>query len=233
MNLNFRIEHYGSVDSTNDIVRERHEAGEPPGLIVRADEQTIGRGRSGRRWESPKGNLYTSILLKPDVPGPQLPSLSLVIAVCLAEAIGPKARLKWPNDVLIEGSKTAGILLETVDDCIIAGIGVNVASHPPQSLYPTTHLRAEGLEATPSELLNALLSRLRIYIPLWQRHGFTAILPHWLERGPKPGEWIRVRDSGQLLDAQFVGLSPTGGLEVRNDDKIVSYNSAEIIISAI
>ena len=138
----FRLLDLATVGSTNDVVRGLAEAGEPAGLFVRAERQTAGRGRHGRSWQSPPGNLYASLLLRPTRPPAEVASLSLVAALALAEAIERVSggriapRLKWPNDLQIDGAKLAGILLEMAADgqggCawLIMGIGVNVGWAP-------------------------------------------------------------------------------------------------------
>ncbi len=116
--ITFTVETLGAVASTNDLLHERARAGADEGLVIRAEAQTAGRGRHGRSWVSPTGNLYASLLLRPLRPLDEAASLSLVIALSLAEALtqlGPQAnlspRLKWPNDVRLSGAKIAGILL--------------------------------------------------------------------------------------------------------------------------
>jgi biotin-[acetyl-CoA-carboxylase] ligase BirA-like protein len=136
----FRLLDLATVGSTNDVARNLAEAGEPAGLFVRAERQTAGRGRHGRSWQSPPGNLYASLLLRPTRPPAEVASLSLVAALALAEAIERVSngriapRLKWPNDLQVKAAKLAGILLEMSADgrggCawLIMGIGVNLGA---------------------------------------------------------------------------------------------------------
>ena len=112
----------------------------PPGTVVMAETQTAGRGRYGRTWQSPKGNLYMSLVL-PDM-GKNTPYIAFLTAVAVADSLPDfNVSLKWPNDVLLDGKKLAGILVERVGDKIIVGIGVNVISNPTENvLYPTASL---------------------------------------------------------------------------------------------
>ena len=138
----YRLLAYEQIDSTNEEAKRLAAAGAPAGTLVWAGEQLAGRGRRGRGWASPPGNLYVSLLLRPACPPAQACQLNFVAAVALAEAVsallpaGAGVALKWPNDVLVGGAKVSGILLEAsaaLDrsiDWLVIGAGVNIASHP-------------------------------------------------------------------------------------------------------
>ena len=176
------------TDSTNSEARRRAEAGAPDGLAVVARRQTTGRGRRGRRWESPEGNLYVSLLLRPDRPLAEAALLSFVAAVALGEAVAamlpPEAPIafKWPNDLLVGGAKCAGMLLESSAagagrlDWLIVGVGVNLASHPEGLPYPATDLAAAGAPApTPDAALETFLERFAHWRDIWSRRGFAPV----------------------------------------------------------
>jgi len=159
-----------SVESTNDEAKRRAERGAADGTVVCARAQTAGRGRRGRRWSSPEGNLYVSIILRTDKPPAEAAQLSLATGLALAEALegllpeGVTVRCKWPNDVLVDGCKIAGILLESSGaarvDWIVVGCGVNVVSHPDLAAYPATDLSAAGCDGvTVERVLEALKDR--------------------------------------------------------------------------
>ncbi len=153
----FDVRHYESLGSTNDEARRLADAGAAHGTVVAAREQTAGRGRVGRSWVSPPGNLYLSVLLRLDLPPARRAELSFVAALAvfdLVDAVLPGSRvmLKWPNDVLVEDAKISGILVEQADAATIVGIGVNVAHCPADTPYPATSL---------AEHLSSLSPRLR------------------------------------------------------------------------
>lgn len=218
----FAIEHYPSLASTNDLVRERALGGEPEGLVARAEIQTKGRGRHGRSWASPTGNLYFSMLLRPGRPLAEAATLSLVIGLSLADTIAvdvPGPELKWPNDVMVGGAKLAGILLESVIigagvPVIVAGIGVNVASCPKDLPYPATSLAALGADLRPEALLERFLGAFGPDYDRWRAGGFPAVRERWLGRAHGRGRYARVRDGDRLIDGRFVDVDPEGRLVI-------------------
>jgi BirA family biotin operon repressor/biotin-[acetyl-CoA-carboxylase] ligase len=226
----FRRLHLDEVTSTSDVARDLAEQGEEAGLFVTADLQTAGRGRMGRLWQSPPGNLYASLILRPQVPLAQASSLSLVVALALAEAVADlsgglvEPRVKWPNDVLVGGAKAAGILLEGTADgrggCVwlVAGIGVNVRWSPPagELPYPTTHLAAQnGLAAlTATALLEELAGPLRRRLMAWEAGGFALLRDAWLARAHRLGEIIELKVGEGIVRGRFVDIDTTGALRL-------------------
>ena len=154
---------------------------DPEGAVVVADEQTEGRGRLGRRWLAPAGtSLLVSVLLRPDVEPARLPELSLVAGRACAEAItevaGLETKVKFPNDVLVQGRKAAGILAEASEGRVVLGVGVNVSQEagqlPAEARTPATSLLLEtGREIDRAELLVALLERLERRYDEWLGAG--------------------------------------------------------------
>ena len=214
------------VDSTNDEARRMAEAGAPPGLVVLAAQQTSGRGRHGRAWASPVGNLYASVLLRVDGPLAASAQLSFVAGLALADALlrhapdGIEPRLKWPNDVLIGRAKVAGILLESVGKAngaaaasVIVGTGVNIVSSPRETPYPATSLVEQGFAAiTPRALLGAYLRALDHWLRQWREAGFADVRAAWCARGFGLGERIRLRLAREELLGRFVDVTPGGTL---------------------
>ena len=145
----FEVRTYESLGSTNDEARRLAQAGAAHGTVVAARQQTAGRGRVGRVWVSPPGNLYLSVLLRLDRPPARLAELSFVAALAVADMVdaflppGIRAALKWPNDVLVRGAKISGILVEQTEAATLLGIGVNVAHCPVDTPYPATSLACE------------------------------------------------------------------------------------------
>ncbi len=212
--------------STNDEVMARARQGEEEGLWLRADRQIGGRGRQGRSWRSPPGNLYASTLvrLRPDDPPPA--SLALVAALALHDAVdatlppgAPRPTLKWPNDLLIEGAKLSGILLERDGDAVVVGTGVNLAHHPSDIDRPATSFAAFGPPPTPDDFLQLLAQCFSNRLALWRDEGLPAIRAAWLERAYPEGTPIAVHDAdGEPLKGQFAGLDDNGSLLLRLAD---------------
>jgi BirA family biotin operon repressor/biotin-[acetyl-CoA-carboxylase] ligase len=206
-----------TVGSTNDEASRLADAGAPEGTVVWSREQTGGRGRRGRRWASPVGNLYTSTILRPACPAAQAAELGFVAALAVADMVpeGRQTRVKWPNDVLVDGGKIAGILLESaVGETgrvlhVVAGIGVNVGFAPrlPDMRYPGAALGGT-VEAALEKLVNALARRLAD----WRRDGFAAVRAAWLAKAGPLGAEVDVRLGDELVRGRFAGLDVEGAL---------------------
>jgi BirA family biotin operon repressor/biotin-[acetyl-CoA-carboxylase] ligase len=227
MSLAFRIEQVAEIDSTNEACRLRALAGEPAGLVIRADRQSAGRGRRGRFWASPTGNLYASLLLRPERPVSEAAALGFAAVVALgdvAEALLPASAVvqhKWPNDLLVNGRKVSGVLLETQagsgvrPDFLILGIGVNVASHPADTPYPATNLQGEGAAPiSPQALLERFLVAFAPLCGRWEAEGFAALLPAWRRRAAGLGGQIEVRLERETVSGIFKDLEPDGALRL-------------------
>lgn len=225
MSISFRIEQVAEIDSTNEACRLRALAGEAAGLVIRADRQTAGRGRRGRHWSSPQGNLYASILLRPDRPASEAAALGFAAVMAIGDVaqtlLPPGARIqhKWPNDLLIDGSKASGILLEAQPGFVVLGIGVNIASHPAETPYPATDLIAAGAApTTPQAVLERLLTAFAPLYKNWEGAGFAALLPAWRQRAASLGETIEVRLERETLTGTFLDLEPDGTLRLGRSD---------------
>ncbi len=213
-----------SVGSTSDEARNLAENGAPAGTIVWAKQQTAGRGRRGRVWNSPIGNLYCSVIVRPPVRPTMAAQLSFVTALALGEGIreflpsGAAVQYKWPNDVLIDGKKFAGILLESqigeegMLDWVLIGTGVNVGSFPSDTERPATSLNQAGAELSVVDVLTAYAQSLWSWFALWQRDGFGPIRETWLGRAAGLGEAIEVRLPNEILSGTFDALDTSGSL---------------------
>jgi BirA family transcriptional regulator, biotin operon repressor / biotin---[acetyl-CoA-carboxylase] ligase len=193
--------------------------GAPEGLWLRAVEQTAGRGRLGRTWVSPPGNLYASTIvrLRPTDPSPA--TLALVASVALDEtlrAYGAAPWIKWPNDLFIGDAKLTGILLERSGDAVVVGIGVNLAHHPEGLDRAVTSLAAEGVPAPePEVFLRDLATAFERWLGTW-RSGLEAVRQRWLERAHPIGTALSVRLPDQRpLEGLFDGLDQEGALRLR------------------
>lgn len=226
----FRFEAHESVGSTNSLCFERARDGNPGNLWIRSDIQTEGRGRRGRDWASPVGNLFASLLLVNPEPAARIGELPLAAAVALAEAVDKAAgtlqlvKLKWPNDLLVEGAKLSGILLEaeTLSDgrqAVVLGFGVNCVSHPTLSLYQATDLRSLGFQVSAERLFEALTSTMADQLVQWQQPGgFETIRRAWLKRAAHLGNRITVKLGQEEITGVFADLDARGHLVLRQDD---------------
>ena len=209
----FVVEAHDAVVSTQHLARSHARAGRTR-LVVTAVAQTGGHGRLERTWASPAGNLYASTVLDVHLPPALVPTVSLAVALALAEAIeglGGRPRLKWPNDVLLDGKKVAGILLEHEAGRIVVGTGVNVAVAPPE-VPDATSLAAAGVTTTPAELLVSFLARLDEWIKVLERDGFARVREAWLARAAGLGGLLRVETGARTLHGRHGGLDGTGAL---------------------
>jgi BirA family biotin operon repressor/biotin-[acetyl-CoA-carboxylase] ligase len=214
----FTVRHYDTIGSTNDEARRLALEGAPHGTAVHADEQTAGRGRMARTWFSPPGNLYLSILLRTGLPPSRSGELSFLSAIAVAETVEAllprhvQPMLKWPNDVLVNGAKIAGILLESQDDATILGIGLNVLQAPAKASYKTTTVVASGGIASVDGARDILLNRLGQLLPIWRADGFPPIRTRWLQKSYPVGASIRVNAHGESIEGVFSGLDEDGAL---------------------
>lgn len=229
------------TDSTNLEIRRRRETDPGEGLAVVAARQTQGRGRRGRQWASPEGNLYVSIRLDSRPGGlATAAQLSFVAAVALADALRDVAphvpiRCKWPNDLLVNGAKISGILLESDDPYVILGIGVNVAWSPPpgEALYAATNLRSEGAVVTPEGLAATLCRHLAACTQLWRDAGFAPIRAAWLEMAQGRGQQVVARlQDGTEQQGEFVDLDADGALVLQSNTGRSRIMAADVFFSA-
>lgn len=226
-----------TVASTNDEAKELARTGAAEGTIVCGLQQTAGRGRRGRYWSSPPGNLYASIILRPACALEAAAQLAFVAALGVGQALSelapalPSIAYKWPNDVLAGGSKIAGILLELETGengslaFVIVGIGVNLASAPLDTEFPATSLGAEGMPAPPPETALAAFARhFQSWTQRWREEGFGPVRDAWRARAFALGEPIRVRLDTATLHGRFVDIDQRGVLllEVRGEQRRIS-----------
>ena len=210
------------VGSTMDAARELAERGAPEGACVVADRQTKGRGRSGRRWESPPGGLCVSLILRPSRPLDEWPSLSLVAGVAVAEAIHElvtlDVQIRWPNDLLVNGRKLAGMLVEASGSSAIIGIGLNVEAAPMGLGDAAVSIRdAAGSTPTRYQIAAAIFQRLEHRYAAWGRRGFSSIRAAWLARSGMIGETVCVSLSTEELEGQVIDVDERGRLVIRLD----------------
>jgi BirA family biotin operon repressor/biotin-[acetyl-CoA-carboxylase] ligase len=237
MSTRWRLEIYGELPSTSDLCIARADAGEAEGLAVLARRQTSGRGRSGRVWQAPDGNLNLSVLLRPTErdarPGPW----SLIAALALHDALRPHAggallTLKWPNDVLLAGGKLAGILIDSALGAdgrlawLVLGMGANLAAAPDLADRPTACLPAPA--PTPETVAAAVLDGLTRWRSLHLARGFAAVREAWLARAHPVGTPLSVRAGASLLAGHFAGLAEDGSILLRIGETIRTIPAGEV-----
>lgn len=225
----FRLTVLDEIGSTNDELRRLAEEGAPHGLAIAARRQTAGRGRRGRRWVSPEGNLHLSVLLRPETHARDAAQIAFVMARAMGETLipllpgGVRLQYKWPNDILLNKAKACGLLLESggtggAIDFVVAGIGLNIAAHPFDTPYPATSLAALGCTGvSPDSILPMFLERLAEGWDAWRLNGFAPVRDAWLERAAGLGEAIEVRLERQTLRGVFEALDETGALMLRDE----------------
>ncbi len=216
----YGLKRYDEIDSTNEEARRLAAAGEVGPLWLTATRQTAGRGRRGRSWEMAEGNLAATLLLRPDRPQGEWAQLSFVIAIAAADTMAGFANariaLKWPNDVLADGKKLAGILLETANGpspALAIGIGVNLAHHPEGTEFPAISLAALGAKIpSTDDALAALAASFVKWYEIWRAQGFDAIRQAWLARAAGLGSRIRARLATEERSGMFEGIDENGAL---------------------
>ncbi|MFK5978540.1 MAG: biotin--[acetyl-CoA-carboxylase] ligase [Rhizobiaceae bacterium] len=229
-----------STDSTNTRCIEYAKDGDPGNLWVTAKTQTSARGSRGREWQSAEGNLFASLLLiNPAESGyaAVLSGLTFVTSLALLwtikeASIDTNVKLKWPNDVLVNGKKCAGILLENQNiqgkTTLIIGIGVNCVSHPSNTNYPATDLSSQGIAISAEELFMSLVTHLDGFITQWDRgRNFAEIRQSWLKHAIGLGKSIRVKIPGQEDETGiFETIDETGLLILDQENGIKKRISA-------
>jgi len=252
----YRLEAYDTIGSTNAAALARARAGDSGRLWVVSQHQSAGRGRRGNRWDTPPGNLAASLLSLVDAPPETAATLGFVAGLALDEALrrvvpalsvkialdgvepasatasaAERLRLKWPNDVLLDGGKLAGILLEAepaqASHAVVVGIGVNVVSAPDGLPYPATALAhlAPALDAV--DVFGALTDSWADLEPIWAGGaGFGRIRELWLDRAVGLGQDVVVRVGGEVYRGLFETIDDNGRLAIRGVDGRVNLISA-------
>lgn len=204
----YRHLHLENVGSTNSHLAELAQNGEPGNLWVTADTQSSGKGSRGRRWQSDRGNLFCSLLLQNPAPSQHLHELTFVASLAVRDAIiaagvdSPLIGLKWPNDVLVDGNKVSGILLEggTVgtEPFVVIGIGVNCTSRPDKPLHKAASLQELGAKISAPDLFLEVSKSMSVWLGNWKGgDGFQMIRKYWLQHAKGIGEQVRVDIPGR------------------------------------
>ncbi|MDF1579054.1 MAG: biotin--[acetyl-CoA-carboxylase] ligase [Desulfurivibrionaceae bacterium] len=246
----FPVRYLERTGSTNQVAIDMTKNGAPTDTVVAAESQAGGRGRLGRSWHSPAGsNLYFSMILRPALPPEDLPKITLAagLALCLAveKVTDLSLMLKWPNDLLLDGRKLAGILAETVNikgepTAVVLGVGLNVnagAAAFPADLREraTSLLIVTGHEYRRSELLAAIVSELKRQLRRFERSGFNGILAEWRKRDATLGrELTWLTRNGGIVRGVSLGPDDSGQLLIKDaDGKIHEVLSGDISLGPV
>ncbi|NIA67282.1 biotin--[acetyl-CoA-carboxylase] ligase [Pelagibius litoralis] len=228
----YRLVQLEEVDSTSSEAKRRAAEGAEDGTLIWARRQSAAYGRRGRPWDSGEGNLFLSLIVRPDCTLAEAAQLSFLTALALGDAVGSVAppmievTYKWPNDVLFNARKGAGILLESKGDghggleWLVIGVGANVTSFPPESRFPATSLHFEGCPSSVSavDLLEAFSRHMLSWVNRWLDDGFAPGRQAWLNHAHGLSEDIEVRLPQETLSGRFQGLDPQGALQLALPD---------------
>ncbi|HZH45082.1 MAG TPA: biotin--[acetyl-CoA-carboxylase] ligase [Roseococcus sp.] len=227
----WRLRIFESLPSTQGLLATLAEAGEPGRLAILARRQTAGRGRGQHVWEGPAGNLHLSVLIRPSGSARLVPQYGLLAAVALHEAAArPEVRLKWPNDLLLDEAKAAGILTEAALDAgggtahLVIGFGVNLA-HAPE--LPDRRTARLGEEA-PEDFAVRLLHSLDHWLTRVLLDGFAPVRAAWMAVGPEHGALLSVRQGADVLSGRYEGLAEDGGLLLATGGRVHRFLSGEV-----
>lgn len=237
------LHHFELISSTNDHARELAEEGAGHGEVVIADSQTGGRGRRGRPWVSPPGlNAYFSVILRPELPPARAPELTLLASVAICDALrqaNVPAAIKWPNDLLVQDRKIAGILTEMASEpervhWAVIGIGVNVnaaaTDFPPELRDVATSVLLERGEPAPRALfVAACLTALESWLDRHAEEGFEPVRLAWRERSATLGREVTVKTDGREIVGRAEDIDAAGALLVRTDEGIQRILSGDVI----
>lgn len=238
----YRLEIFEDLGSTNDHAMARARAGDPGRLWVVAQTQSAGRGRHGRSWVSPPGNLYASLLLIDPAPKARAPELGFVAGVALAETLhkilgyDQRLALKWPNDLIFDGAKFCGVLLEasTTSEGQFAcalGFGVNCCAHPQGLPYPATDLAALGVACEPGDILPSLSARLASWLDRWAGGAnFAEVRDAWLRHAGARGRRIRVAFGAKSLEGVFRTIDAAGRLVLETETGHMTVDAGDVFL---
>jgi BirA family biotin operon repressor/biotin-[acetyl-CoA-carboxylase] ligase len=232
---------YDVLDSTNFEAKRLAGGGASHGAVIWARRQTAGRGRLGREWVSADGNLFTTVLLNPTVDLEKCSQLSFVAALAVADTLegilpeASKITCKWPNDVLVDGKKISGVLLESFTtkelvstrQWIAVGVGVNVDNFPEHVMYPATCLRDAGVELISAKIvLSRFIHNFIHRYDEWEAKGFAPILKAWTSRAHQMGKLVEVIVGDDKVTGVFEGVDASGCMLLRDKKKNVTPISA-------
>ncbi len=235
----WRLQNFDSIASTSDLCRSLAAAGEPEGLAVLARRQEKGRGSRGRGWVSVPGNLFLSVLLRPGGAVRDSGMWSLLAGVALAEAAAnwvpaDRLTLKWPNDLLLDDAKMAGILIDSSGDAergltsLVIGFGVNLAGAPEVAGRRTVAVAAVAAAPSPEDFAAVLLERVGHWYGICRSDGFASVRAAWLERAQPLGAAMTLALPDRAVSGEFAGVGPDGSLRLRVCGETLGFSVGEL-----
>ncbi len=228
----YRKAHHAEIDSTNSEARRLAEADDAGPIWIVADRQTAGRGRRGRVWQTQPGNLAATLLIRPQ--GTQVAQLSFAAALAVSDMVAvfaPDATIavKWPNDVLAESRKIAGILLEAGPGWLAVGMGVNLAAAPEGTEFPAIALADLGaVPPSPDAALTVIANRFAHWYDIWVEDGFEPLRTAWLARAGGLGMPIRARLPHEERNGVFEGIDANGALLLNEQGLVRPISAGEV-----
>lgn len=233
-----RLIRFDELDSTNEEARRRAAAGDTGPVWITARMQSKGRGRRGNSWISEPGNLFATLLMS--APSATAAQLGFAASLATADVVASytaadRVRLKWPNDVLLDDRKVAGILLETVGpDTVAIGIGINLTHHPEGTETPAISVNsATGHAIDPGDAIGNLAARFAAWYGTWRSQGFAGLKPQWLKRASGLGGPIRARLVDREIKGVFEDLDHDGALLLRSDAGLTRITAAEVFLEGL
>lgn len=237
---------YDELDSTNEEARRLAEGGGAHGAFIWTHRQTAGRGRYDRAWISQDGNLFVSVLLSPECDLEQLSQLSFVAAAAAHASVSPlladsELSLKWPNDLLLEGNKLAGLLLQSFETeteeggrrrWVVVGLGMNIERAPADMELPATCLKQAGVELISAKIvLSRFIHHFIEWYELWQEDGFEPVRKYWTNHSAHKDEALQVLVGEEFLHGQFAGLDEVGNLLLRPEGgEVMTIAAGEVLL---
>jgi len=237
----WNIYHFSKIGSTNDSAKSHSMTAHEEKFGIISDIQISGKGRRGREWASPEGNLYSSLGFSLDyMDFNNIGEVAFIVSLAVRDTIlelAPKLednlKLKWPNDVLINGKKISGILLEKTDDYLIVGVGVNIVELPNINniLYQATSLKNEGFEISRDDFLQTYVRKFDYWLQTRKDNSFKLIRDNWLKSAKGINTEIKVNYPTKSISGKFIGLDENGGLLLEADGKTQTIYAGDVFFN--
>ncbi|NCA28861.1 MAG: biotin--[acetyl-CoA-carboxylase] ligase [Proteobacteria bacterium] len=242
---NFTIHHYDEILSTNQSAYNLAENRQIfDRELILANLQTKGRGRLDRAWSSPLGNLYFSLILQPKINLNQISKISFVVSCAIQKTfekifnqfeIQAEIKNKWPNDLLINNQKVAGILIEgknseNLNEFLVVGVGINVISNPTDTIFPATNLASFSINISTLDLLKLFLDEFEVLYENWLKFGFKNIRELWLKNAFNLDQNIIIKPNNISISGVFKNIDDDGNILIEVDNKIMKFFCGDIFI---